>query len=339
MKIIIIGTGWFGLYSALLLQEKHDVIIIEKNKDIFNNSSYYNQNRLHLGFHYVRNSKTRKMCKKNFNRFKKLNLSEKIENNIYLISKHSLVDYDTFKSIYSYENYDFKEVENKNFKNIDGNCLIVGEEYINSEKTKNFFKNKIKCKILFEKKVTNVNINETPYVILENGDKYYADLILDCSYNSLGLSELNYKYEMTITLLYKKKPDFNFGALTIMDGDFLSIYPRDIEKNLYTLTDVEFTPLFTSNKISDVNNYILEDEILDEVKKNMENKTEYYYQDFKSNFEYHGYFLANKTKLLSNSDSRECIIENKNNKLITINCGKIIGIFEMEDYFRNLKII
>jgi len=53
-NIIIIGGGWYGLYSALLLQNNYNVIVVEKNSDIFDNSSNYNQNRLHLGYHYPR---------------------------------------------------------------------------------------------------------------------------------------------------------------------------------------------------------------------------------------------------------------------------------------------
>ena len=68
-NIIIIGTGWYGLYTALLLQNKYNVIILEKNSEIFNNSSNYNQNRLHLGYHYPRCSKTRNLCVNSYHKF------------------------------------------------------------------------------------------------------------------------------------------------------------------------------------------------------------------------------------------------------------------------------
>jgi len=71
----------------------------------------------------------------------------------------------------------------------------------------------------------------------------------------------------------------------------------------------------------------------------MENKVKNYYSNFKNHFEYIGYFCSNKTKIISNSDSRECNIEKINDKLITINCGKITGIFEMEDFFKEMSLI
>ena len=69
----------------------------------------------------------------------------------------------------------------------------------------------------------------------------------------------------------------------------------------------------------------------------MINKINIYYPNFLNTFAYEGYFLSNKTKLISNSDSRECNIE-KNGNIISINCGKITGIFEMENYFNSLDM-
>ena len=68
-KIIIIGGGWYGCHSAMLLKDKFDIILIEQKNDIFKNSSYYNQNRLHLGFHYPRNYNTRNLCNKYYSQF------------------------------------------------------------------------------------------------------------------------------------------------------------------------------------------------------------------------------------------------------------------------------
>ena len=42
----------------------------------------------------------------------------------------------------------------------------------------------------------------------------------------------------------------------------------------------------------------------------------------------------NKTKLLSNSDSRDITIEELEKNVITVNCGKIYGIFEFEKYIK-----
>jgi replicative DNA helicase len=63
------------------------ITIIDKNDEIFGGSSYNNQNRLHLGFHYPRCSITQQKCKKHFQHFIKqyANLLEDIDKNFYVI--------------------------------------------------------------------------------------------------------------------------------------------------------------------------------------------------------------------------------------------------------------
>ena len=68
--IIIIGAGWYGCHIANKLQDKYKILIIDKSDDIFNGSSYYNQNRLHLGYHYCRDYSTRNLCQNYYDKFK-----------------------------------------------------------------------------------------------------------------------------------------------------------------------------------------------------------------------------------------------------------------------------
>lgn len=118
-----------------------------------------------------------------------------------------------------------------------------------------------------------------------------------------------------------------------MDGNFFSLFPREITKKLYTLTHVEYTPLIKSKKLDDVKNYKLEDDVLENVIKNMETDVLKVYSKFKKTFKYISYFLSYKCKLVSNMDTRECNIYQDNN-IISVNCGKITGIFEFEDFIR-----
>ena len=64
-KIAIIGAGWFGCHIGSELKKKNlEISIFEKEDDIFKNGSGNNTNRLHLGFHYPRSKKTRKILSK-----------------------------------------------------------------------------------------------------------------------------------------------------------------------------------------------------------------------------------------------------------------------------------
>jgi hypothetical protein len=120
-----------------------------------------------------------------------------------------------------------------------------------------------------------------------------------------------------------------------MDGKFSSLYPRDITDSTYTLTDVEFTPIVSSDKFSDILNYDVTPEKINEIRHNMTSKLKEYYPNFENDFEYIDYFLSKKTKLLSNSDSRDVTIEELEKNVITVNCGKIYGIFDWENFIIN----
>ena len=327
IKIIIIGAGWYGLhiYKYLLNNYKDfEIILLEKNNLFFENSSNYNQNRLHIGYHYPRSGITRELCKIGYDKFIKeyRDVVDFIDKNYYLISNDSIIDYDTFIKIYSDDKY---------FNNINKNIINTKEKIINSEKVKEYFKKTIDLnKVKFGYKVEKIEKNINKIII--NSD-LECNILIDCSFNQLNLSKKEYMYELTISLLYKKIVDIDFESLTIMDGDFFSLFPRDITKEKYTLTHVKYTPVIKSRDINEILNYKITNEEVINIRKNMEKDVKIYYKEFKNNFEYIDYFTSYKCKLISKNDTRECNIE-ENDNIISVNCGKITGIFEFEDYIK-----
>lgn len=335
--IIIIGCGWYGCHIAKVLK-RHDVdfLMIEKNDDIFKNSSCYNQNRLHLGFHYPRSYDTRSLCKNGYDSFiqEYHSIVDQIKNNIYLIANDSIIDYDTYRNIYKYEKYNFIEKQNTLFTNVQKNNMYVDELVINSYKAEQYFKNELAgSNIVLNETVTSITKNNKNKitVITKSGKQFECDKLIDCTYNQLELSKFNYIFEKTISLLYERTiVNPLFDAITIMDGKFSSLYPRDIEKNLYTLTDVEHTPYKKTNNYTE--DHCICDNDVNTIKNKMEQKFLIYYKDFLKEFKYVGYFIANKTKPLSSSDSRHVICEEVDKNIFSVNCGKIYGIFEFEKY-------
>lgn len=336
--IIIIGAGWYGCHIAKTLQYKYNITIIEQNSEIFDNSSYYNQNRLHLGFHYSRDYNTRSLCKNNYETFKTYygDCIDDISNNYYMISKDSILDYQTYENIFKYEGFEFDIINNDKFDNIYDKILITDEKVINSDKIKSHFIETLKnVKIIFNTHVNSYHkINNKIIIETDSNIDISCDLLLDCTYNQLELSKLTYKYELTISLLYKKIGETNIGAITIMDGKFWSLYPRETTKNIYTLTDVEFTPVISSHDYSIINEFTLMEKDVSNIRDKMEDKVNSYYKDFLKDFAYESYFLSKKTKKISGSDSRDITIEEIEKNIITVNCGKIYGIFDFEKYIK-----
>jgi len=335
MKLIIIGTGWYGLHIYSYIKKYHkefDILLIEKCSEILNNSSFYNQNRLHIGYHYPRSHKTRELCKSNYNRFIKeyIKTIDEINNNYYCISKDSILDYNTYIKIFSNDDVYNHTIDKNDFlKNIDGDFINTNEKIINSHKVKKYFESLIsESEIKFNYTVNDIKKENKKIKINNDLD---CDILLDCSFNSLGIDK-DCIYELTISLVYSRiNKERDYGAITVMDGDFFSIFPRD--DNLYTLTHVKYTPLIKSENVNEIINYKVSEEKVEEIKKLMENDVDKYYKDFLKDFKYEDFFVSYKCKKKTSCDLRDCNIIEKDN-IISVHCGKITGIFEFEDYIK-----
>jgi len=231
MKIAIIGGGWVGCHLGYKLKGGHDITIYEKNDKLFNETSFNNQNRLHYGYHYSRNHKTRELCKNTFYDF--INdygfLIKDVKNNIYCVpKKNSLIDFNTYLKIF--QDFDYTIYDNLS-EHMEG-CISTQEKYIDFKKAFEFFNNKLSS-LIVNKKISHDDIFN-----LKNN----FDIVINATNNHMKDNSLSqYFYELTISFLYEKISDTDFGALTMVDGQLFSIYPY--EKNIYTVTDVEHTPI------------------------------------------------------------------------------------------------
>ena len=334
-NVVIIGAGWYGLHIFLHIRKKYkhlNLIILERNSDIFEGSSTYNQNRLHLGYHYPRSHKTRELCKSGYLKFMKEyhQVVEVIDENYYCISKDSNIDYETFLKIFKDdEMYDHNIVSNDFLNKMDGDLINTSEKIINSKKSKKYFKDEIDDKFIkYNYNVVDIKRKGSEIII---NDDISCDLLIDCTYNNLQIQP-DCIFELTISLLYRKIGDnVKFDSLTVMDGEFFSLFPRDISENKYSLTHVKYTPIIKSRNVQEVVEYKVSDEQVLEIKNNMEKCVVEYYSNFLKDFEFFDYFLSYKCKTKSNNDLRDCNIYQKDG-IISVNCGKIIGIFEFENY-------
>lgn len=325
MKIAIIGGGWLGCHIASKLKlQNHNVTIFEKT-NIFSGSSFYNQNRLHKGFHYSRNQKTRKLCYDTFNLFISdyKHLINDIPNNYYVIPQDkSLIDFETFKGIFNYENIPFIEADLDLLSNIEGS-IIVDEKYINPIKTKEYFEDVLK---------ENIVIKEISVKDLDILSKK-KDLVINVTNNVLQPLS-NHYYELSLTLIYEKIIESDFGSITMVDGPLFSIYPY--KNREYTVTDVQYTPLYVSKDINDIKKYksTVNDTIINNIRSKIEEKILYYYGGFKTHFNYKKYYTSIKVKKFSESADRSPTIV-QNNNIITCTTGKIQGIYILENYIMN----
>jgi hypothetical protein len=324
MKVAIIGGGWVGCHLAFKLKNQHEVVIYEKNDSLFHGTSFKNQNRLHLGFHYARNSKTRELCLNTFNKFLTdySFCTENVSKNYYCVpKKSSLIDYNTYLKIF--EDFNVNNV-NLPFNSIEG-CIDTNEKFLNFECFHDFFNQQLKDIIIFEE-ITKSKIKKL-------SNKY--DLVIDATNNFLGLINDDFFYELTLTLIYEKIKPTEFNAITLVDGDLFSIYPY--KENKFTLTDVELTPLgkFKSVKSLETFKEKIDISFLDKKITKFEQKVQKILPNFKENFIYDSHFLSIKSKINDESGNRYPVIK-KTNNIISCFTGKIQGIYIIEDYVKNI---
>lgn len=324
MEICIIGTGWYGCYICEKLLEKNSSIkitLIDKCSSIFTGASYNNQNRLHLGFHYPRCEITRKKCKSNFKKFinRYNNITEFINNNIYAISKNSKINIKDYLNLYE----DYEILSNKYLTNTEDKLISVKERYINFFKAKEYFELKFKDKInyIFNYKVYSISNFEDKVVI---NNEMSFNKVFNCTYNQIKSTE-NVTYEKCLTLLYRKINTTFFDTLTIMDGDYFSIFKY--HNDIYSLTHVKYTPVAKGcfedvEKCTNIN--------IEKYKKNMESDVLKFYPNFLKNFKYTDYYTSYKCKNISVNDSRDINISIDRN-ICNVWCGKISLIFDIDD--------
>lgn len=324
MKIAIIGAGWIGCHLANKLKANNDIIIYENN-EIFSNTSLNNQNRLHIGFHYARSFDTRKLCLDTFNLFLKdyNNLTSIVEKNFYCIpEKKSIIDFNTYISIFNNHVFDYKIDNVKELKNIEGS-ILVKEKYIDPWKCKDYFNKKLKNNIVY------IKIDEKKLLELKKEN----DLVINCTNNTFNPIKKDCFYELCIMLKYKKIKKTSFDAITLVDGKLFSIYPY--KNKIYTLSNVEKTPI---EKFENYEN-LLKFKKLFKINKKIINKFEddvlYFYDEFKKHFQFEGYIISSKTKNYNESSNRNPIII-KDKNLITCYTGKIQGIYYIEKYILEL---
>lgn len=265
-SVIILGAGIFGCELAINFDRVgYEVLLVEKNATILSAASRFNQNRVHLGFHYPRSSETALQAIRSFDQFTS-KYSKAIRNgndSYYCISSEaSKVSFDEYLK--------FCDSLNLKYELVESNSLYG---YLNPEKVssqilrtneKVFDVEIIRKQLLRELSYSNVTIKfnsyierilkgEVNYVELANGKTYEAEIIINCTYSDInrvlyGDSEhMDLKYQNVLLPIVKS--DSFIPSLTIMDGPFCSVLPKGLSFNDYIVSNVKYSVLQESKEI------------------------------------------------------------------------------------------
>lgn len=339
MRIGIIGAGWYGCHlGSVLLDRGLDVTIFEKNSRLLDGASGTNQYRLHLGFHYPRSAPTRMQSVEGFDRFMKRypDLSTPILKNFYAVSQgRSVVDFPTYCDIMRASGLRFELADQGlyGFKNLEG-MIRTAERRLNLNTARAHFDATLGKVVVREHAVRS--IEERPYRVFVDGEAF--DYVLDCTWaHFAGFHGLTFYYEPTIMLFYKTLSET--PALTIMDGPFPSLYPAD--DGLWTLSSVKYTPLARVNSSEEATDVLdrLDSAAILVLRDRMEEEILRYFPRFHECFGYVEARTAVKTKPISASDNRACLVQ-QTGRIFRVFSGKIDTIFHAEDsVLRGLALI
>ena len=140
-KIAIIGSGFFGVTSALILSKKHSIDLYEKKNSILNGASRANQMRFHQGYHYPRSIQTLNEVKKFNKSFLDFYGNDVLgtTNNYYAISNiNSKTNFQKFIEFLKKNKLYYRITKNQNFSS------LVSKPILSDEKNLNYFKIKKK---------------------------------------------------------------------------------------------------------------------------------------------------------------------------------------------------
>jgi hypothetical protein len=345
MRIAIVGGGFFGCYITRAINKRFgnnvEVSIFDRDNQLMSRAATNNQCRLHLGFHYPRSIETIEQTVEGFVDFK-----EEFNNSIYFpsenyyaVHKDGLVNFEQYLAVMdkfnlSYEVCDKNKIEYfKDPDKIDG-VIKVGEGVIKLNLLLDNLLRSLSAKVYNQSIVTAIN-SETGYLIANDKKVGPFDFIINTTYvdPNLGLpKELQYKVKYELTGMVLLKAPMNNIAITIMDGDFVSLYP--IGGGMATLSSVVHTPFAKCDTVQELERLISNSNkvALDRnVIENIMNHGKELIDLELLNTEIRGLWIAPKTKIHNDVGNTRISAIRNSKRLISILCGKLDSVHKIAD--------
>lgn len=264
---VVIGGGFFGCTVSLYLKKYlKSVLLLEKESQLFQRSSYVNQARVHNGYHYPRSLLTALRSQGNFDNF--VNdyqdcVVSDFENYYAISSYFSKVNARQFITFCQRVNIPLAPAPLK-IKNLFNPNLIeevfTTKEYVfDAIKLRELMLNALKThqiEIKFDAEVTKLsktlNINQVKIDVNTKLGKtnITAKYIFNCTYSAINtilaasnLMAIPLKHELAEMALIQVPESLRNIGITVMCGPFFSLMPFP-SKQLHTLSHVRYTPHF-----------------------------------------------------------------------------------------------
>ena len=256
---IIIGTGLYGLYSALHCGRKgQHILILEYDSTPFRRATYINQARIHQGYHYPRSLSTAIKSAGYFERFNKdfaFCVNSEFQKVYATSSQYSWSSGLQFKEFCRAAHIPCEELHPERFfnKGVCDGAFLTREYTYDASLLREYYLTELakypNVESLYEASIQSIEKLPDYYSLLtRDGISYRTSFLLNATYaatnqilDMLGLEAFKIKYELCEIILCEVNDTLRGYGFTVMDGPFFSIMPFG-KTGLHSLTSVTFTP-------------------------------------------------------------------------------------------------
>ncbi len=352
--VIIIGGGFFGVSLALFLGTiTKKVILIERENDILNRSSKYNQARVHTGFHYPRSAITAVKSLLLHKKFE-IDFPNAIVDNfkmLYAISKqHSKVSSQRFFRMFKQMKAPIKPIKSNLFNTdfIEG-VYECKENAFNYSILKSHLHDRIISSgidINFNSDVEQIIESDSEsHVVLEDGQTISGKYIFNITYGNINNILINssmkpamVKNELVEVALIKPPTEIKNLGITVMDGPFFSTMPYP-STNYHSFSHVKYSPHKTWMPQKNITPYNIHD--INSKKSNFKYmmKDALRYIPCIEDSVYKSSFYEIKSVLIKNeiNDGRPILFHQDNpvSKVVSVLGGKIDNIYDLFEIIKS----
>lgn len=272
-KVLVIGGGFYGLYTSLVLKRKGlEVVIAERDSELMMRASYVNQARVHNGYHYARSAGTARSSAASYRRFI-TDFKSAIKTDFrsyYAISKiNSYTTPRQYEGFLTQLGIDFSIVRNDFWQLLNSSMIDelyeVDEKVFNTTLLRKTIIQRVmdlQIKILVNTEITSINRSlDTLNVHSDNNCVGKFDIVLNCTYSNINrfslTNKIDLKHRVSEMALIKVPHQLKNISITVMDGPFFSLMPFPAAgDDVFSLSHVSYTHHDTISESADFDVFV-----------------------------------------------------------------------------------
>ncbi len=256
--IVVVGGGFYGTSLAThLANEGTRVVLLEARADLHGGASYFNQARVHGGYHYPRSLRTAGRSQASYEAFMERYRSCVVDDFlcIYAVARGSLTNARKFQRMCSYIGAPLMETPRSVTRLFNRSVIeaswVTRESVFDAVRLRDLMRQELEdagVTVRLGTPVAGVEESDAgATVTLESGETLRADRVLVCTYGEgidvlpkgVGYSGLHCEpCEMALVDLPDSLRD---KGITVMDGPYFSLMPFP-STPYHTLSHVRYTP-------------------------------------------------------------------------------------------------